>query len=148
MRRKRRDGRLELCAVIGLFAAVAAIFRRKHKLLLRWVEIASRPPVVAALLEHQHALRGKLCTLPRRVEFRPILVQLITAVFGDVKAACGVEVKTLAVANAGGETFLGRKDLIRLIGVVAPDAHAESRARCKGHCRESAACGSAPRRHL
>ena len=42
--------------------------------------------------------------------------------FGDVKAACRVEVETLAVADASGVAFLGREDLIRLIGVVAPDA--------------------------
>src|SRR4029078_7616230 len=124
MRWKRRDGRLESCAVIGLLAAIAAIFRRKHKLLLRWVEIARRPSVVAALLEHQHALCGKLCTLLRRVEFRPILVQLITAVFGDVQAPCGVKVETLTVSDACGIAFFGRKDLMRLIGVVTPDAGA------------------------
>jgi len=51
-------------------------------------------------------------------------VQLIAAVFGDVKVACRVEVETLAVADAGGEAFVGREDLIRLVGVVAPDARA------------------------
>src|SRR6476620_154919 len=124
MRWKRRDRRLELCAVIGLLAAVAAIFRRKHKLLLRWVEIASRPSVVAALLEHQHTFRGKLCTLLRGIEIGPILVQLIAAVFGDVQAPCGVKVKTLAVADAGRVPLLWREDLIRLVGVVAPDSGA------------------------
>ena len=43
----------------------------------------------------------------RRVEFRPILVQLITAVFGDVKAALSVEVETLAVSDACGIAFFG-----------------------------------------
>src|SRR6476620_5458882 len=103
MRWKRRDGRLESCAVIGLLAAVAAILRRKHKLLLRWVEIARRPSVVAALLEHEQSLRGKLCSLLRRVEFRPILVLLLTAVFGHVKASGRVEDETLAISDACGE---------------------------------------------
>ena len=60
----------------------------------------------------------------RRIEFGPILVQLVSTVFGDVKASRSVEVKTLAVADAGGVPFLWREDLIRLIGVVAPDARA------------------------
>src|SRR6478672_11284504 len=124
VRWKRRDGRLEFCAVIGLLAAIAAIFRRQHKLLLGGVEITFRPAVVAALLEDQHALCGKLKTLLRRIELGPILVQLIAAVLGDVKVACRVEVETLAVADAGGEAFVGREDLIRLVGVVAPDARA------------------------
>src|SRR5262249_9245150 len=34
VRWKRRDGRIEFCAVIGFLAAVAAIFRRQHELLL------------------------------------------------------------------------------------------------------------------
>src|SRR6478672_12930425 len=106
VRGKRRDGRLEFCAVISLFAAIAAIFWRQHKLLLGGVEITFRPAVVAAVFQHQHALRGKLRTLLRRVEFRPILVQLITAVFGDIKAPCGVKVKTFAVAYASGVPFL------------------------------------------
>ena len=121
---KRRDWRLEFFAVADLLAAVAAILRRQHTLLLRGVEIAGRPSVIGALFQDHDLFGGKLEALFRRIELGPILMQLVAAMLGDEKASRSVEVETLAVPDAGGIAFFGRENLIRLVCVVAPDSRA------------------------
>src|SRR6516162_5002323 len=71
---KRRDRRFVLIAVADFLTSVAAIFRGEHELLL------------CAVVEDHDFLRRKLPALLRGVELRPVLMQLVAAVLGDIEA--------------------------------------------------------------
>src|SRR5262249_7126914 len=49
-------------------------------------------------------------------------MQLIAAMLGHEKPPVRVKVEPLAVAQTGRKTLLGRKPLVHLVGVVAPDS--------------------------
>src|SRR2546429_897236 len=121
---KGRDG----CTFIGTqpnrFAAVAAVFWRKDKLLLGEIKITIRPAVIGAALELHQLLRRLLGALLRRIEVRPVFPQLVAAVLGGKYPARGVECDPFPVAQPGGEALGGREALPGPIGVVAPDAGA------------------------
>src|ERR1700720_3431301 len=105
-------------------AAVTAIFRSQHKLLLDPVEIALRPAVVGALLQSQQLFGGEIGALLRPVEFRPILRQLIPAMLGYINSTGGVECEALAIADPSGEALGRREVLPGPVRVVAPSAGA------------------------
>src|SRR5439155_14122445 len=58
----------------------------------------------------------------RAIQIGPIFMQLIAAVLGHEKPPVRVKVEALAVAQAGRKTLLGRKPLVRLVSVVAPNS--------------------------
>ena len=89
---KCSDWRIEFVAIADLLAAVASILRRKNTLLLPVVVITGRPSVVSALLQDDDLLRGKVEALIRCIEFWPILMELVAAVLGHVKASRSVKV--------------------------------------------------------
>src|SRR5450432_2272280 len=103
VRREVRD-RLELLvAVTDRLPAIAVVLGREHQLLLRGVEVALRPPVVAALHDLEQLLRRKIGALLRRVEPRPVVAELVAAVLRGVELPRGVERDADGVANARGE---------------------------------------------
>src|SRR5580692_4354749 len=122
--RKKRDRSSLPRARPDRLAAVTAIFRSQHELLLDPVEIAIRPAVVRALLQSQQLFGGEIGALLRPVEFRPILRQLIPAMLGYINSTGGVECEALAIADPGGEALGRRKVLPGPVRVVAPGAGA------------------------
>jgi hypothetical protein len=131
------DRRLLLRAITDLFAAIAAIFRRQDELLLLCVVVALRPAVIGAFFKNHRFLRGLLKALPGGVQLGPIFMQLIAAMLGHEKPSLHVKVEALAVAQAGRIALLGREPLVRLVGVVAPDAASRLKlgaGLCPGEC--------------
>ena len=124
MARECRHG----CAAFGTeahgLAAVAAVFGRKHELVLMLVEIAFRPAVVGAGRKFDQLLRRQFGTLLGRVEGRPVLEQLVAPVLCSKQAAGRIEGEAFAVADAARIALGGREDLSRLVGIVAPGAAA------------------------
>src|SRR5882757_57706 len=118
---KSRDGALALSAEADGLAAVSAIFRREHELLLILIVVAFRPTVVGARRELDELLRRQVRALLGGVEARPVLVELVSAVLRGKQAAGRVEGEAFAVAQARGVTFSRREDLAGLVGVVTPD---------------------------
>ncbi len=80
------DGSLFLSANPDRLAAVAAIFRREHQLLLDIVEIALRPAKIVALLDLQELLGRQVRALILVVELWPVLVELVAALLCRVEA--------------------------------------------------------------
>jgi hypothetical protein len=76
---KRGDRSLFAVANAGRLAAVAAIFRRQHELVLVLVEVAFRPAKIGALMQLDHFLGRRVGALLDRVELRPVLRQLVTS---------------------------------------------------------------------
>ncbi len=105
-----------------LLAAVAAIFRREHELVLLAVEVTIRPSEIGALFELDQFFRRQFGALSMGVELAPVFGQLVAAMLGGEEAAGPVEGKPLAIAQAGGETLAGRKFLAEPVGVVAPNS--------------------------
>src|ERR1700733_1494622 len=76
------DRRLPLRADPDRLAAIAAVFRRKHQLILFLVIIALGPAIVGAGDELNQFLGRQIRALRRRIEARPILKELIATVLG------------------------------------------------------------------
>src|SRR5260370_14481893 len=106
---KGRDG----CTLIGTqpnrFAAVAAIFRGKDKLVLGEIKITIRPAVIGAALELDQLLRRLLGALLGCIEVRPVFPQLVAAVLGGKDPARGVECDPFPAAQPGGEPLGARE---------------------------------------
>ena len=102
--------------------AIAAIFWREHQFFLLLVIIALGPAIVGAGDELDQLLDRQFRALRRRVESRPVLKELIATVLGREQAAGVVEGEALAIAKSAYEALLGRKDLSRLVSVIAPRA--------------------------
>ena len=106
------------------FAAVAAVFRRKNKLLHYSIVVALGPAIVAPGLQ-KHQLFGRLRGfLFRLVEIRPIRMQLVSPVLSHEHTAAGVDGKAFGVAYPRSVAFGRRKRLVRFVRVVTPDAAA------------------------
>jgi hypothetical protein len=97
MRRERRDRRLLLRTQPDDLAAVSAILRRQHQLLLWSIEVAFRLAVVGALDDAQQLFRRKIWTFLRAIELRPVLRNLVAPVHGHLERAGRVERKAFAV---------------------------------------------------
>src|SRR3954467_12828700 len=69
-----------LRGAIARLLAIAAVLGRLPQLPLHIVVVAVRPPVIAALVDLQQLLGGEVLSLVRRIEFGPILEQLIATV--------------------------------------------------------------------
>ncbi len=119
-----RGGRL-VRAFTHRLAAVTAVLGSQHELLLHRIVVTLRPAVVAALLDVQQDFGRQRRALLRLVEIRPVFRQLIATVLSRIHTvAAGVDGNSIRIANARRETLRGRELLIRLVGVVAPDAAA------------------------
>ncbi len=101
--------------------SVASILGRQHIFLLRSVEVALGPAVVAALFDLHHDLGREFSALLRRVEVRPVLRELIPAVLRREQSSGTVEREPFAIADASRIAFRGREMLVGLVGVVPPD---------------------------
>jgi hypothetical protein len=110
------DRRLSLRADADRLAAIAAIFRREHQLVLFLVVIALRPAIVGAGDELHQFLSRQVRALRRRVEARLVLKELIPTVLGREQAAAIIEGEALTITQTGHKALLGRKDLSGLVG--------------------------------
>ena len=121
---EHRDRRSLVGARPDRVPAVAAVLRGEDELLLGQAVVAVRPAIVGTALE-LHQLLGRLVgTLLRRVELRPVLLELVATVLGRKDPACGVDRDTFPIAKPRHEALGGREPLPRPVGVVAPDAAA------------------------
>src|SRR3982751_411983 len=98
---------------VAQLLAIAAVLRRLHQLPLDVVVVAIRPSVIAALVDLQQLLGGKILSLLRRVEFGPILEELIAAVLGRVQLAAPVERDPDGVADPRRVPLARGESLIR-----------------------------------
>ncbi len=118
---KESDGRFFLSAdADGL--AVAAIFWGENELLLKAVEIAFGPTEIGAFREFDHFFRRQLMALLRRIEMRPVLIELIAAVLRIEETPRCIEGKALAIAQTCRVTLRRREQLAGLVRIIAPDA--------------------------
>jgi hypothetical protein len=88
------------------------------------VVIALGPAIVGAGNELDQFLGRQFRALRRRVEARPVLKELIATVLGREQTAGVVEGEALTIAQTGDKALLGRKDLSRLVSVIASRAGA------------------------
>src|SRR4051812_33142512 len=109
---------LSLRGAIAELFAIATVLGRLHQLPLDVVVVAIRPSVIAALIDLQQLLGGEILPLLRRVEFGPVLEQLIAAVLCRVQLAPAVERDSDSIANSCGVPLARRESLIRLAGIV------------------------------
>src|SRR5664279_4275193 len=107
VRREIHDRLDLLVAIADRLAAIAAVLGREHQLLLRGVEVALWPPVVAALHDPEQLLRRKIRALLWRVEPRPVVAELVAPVLRGVELPRCVERDADGVANARGVAASG-----------------------------------------
>src|SRR5689334_3564948 len=89
-----------LGSAISLRFSIAAVFGSKHQLFLRVVEVTHRPAVVAALLNFQKLLCRQILSLLRRIQFRPVLGELIASMLCRIERAVGCECESIGVSDS------------------------------------------------
>src|SRR5215813_5410843 len=124
MRRESSDGSDLGRTNPHALASVAAVFRGEHEFLPHGIVVAFGPAIISSGFQ-EHQLFSRLSgLLEGLVKPGPVGIQLIPPVLSDEKAAGRVDGKSFPVANSSGEPARRGKYLVRLVGVVTPDAAA------------------------
>ena len=117
-----RDRRLLLGADADRLAAIPAVFRGQHELMLETVVIAFRPAEIGTLPLNDQFLGRLLGALFYRVQLWPVLPELVAAVHRRENPAGGIKRDALAVAQTRHEAFRRREMLVQPVGVITPGA--------------------------
>src|SRR5690348_5491992 len=121
VRREECRGCLLGGALPDRLAAIAAVLRREHELLLLIVEVALGPAEVVALVDLEQLLGGEVLALLSGVELGPVVPQLISSMLGRPQVPIRPDSDADSVADARCVTRGRGECLPRLVRVERPD---------------------------